>query len=47
LVLLGLQVIDIAEIDGAVPEVAKQYFPGMAVGFRDPRVKVHICDGIK
>jgi spermidine synthase len=42
-----LQEIHIAEIDGDVPEVSKKYFPGMAVGFNDPRVKVHICDGIK
>lgn len=30
-----------------VPEMSKKYFPEMAVGFSDPRVKVHICDGIK
>ena len=30
-----------------VPEVAKQFFPQMAVGFDDPRVQVHITDGIK
>ena len=30
-----------------VPEVAKQFFPEMAVGFDDPRVQVHITDGIK
>jgi spermidine synthase len=43
----ALQEIHIAEIDGDVPEVSKQYFPGMAVGFSDPRVTLHICDGIK
>jgi spermidine synthase len=42
-----VQEIHIAEIDGDVPEVAKEFFPDMAVGFKDPRVKVHICDGIK
>jgi spermidine synthase len=42
-----LQEIHIAEIDGDVPEMSKKYFPSMAVGFSDPRVKVHICDGIK
>jgi spermidine synthase len=47
LLLLLLQEIHIAEIDGDVPEVSKKYFPGMAVGFADPRVTVHICDGIK
>ena len=30
-----------------VPDVAKQFFPNMAVGFEDPRVTVHITDGIK
>lgn len=30
-----------------VPDVAKQFFPQMAVGFDDPRVQVHITDGIK
>ncbi|KAG1677575.1 hypothetical protein FOA52_014473 [Chlamydomonas sp. UWO 241] len=37
----------IAEIDKMVPEVSKRFFPKMAVGFEDPRVQVHICDGIK
>lgn len=35
-----IQEIHIAEIDGAVPEVSKKYFPAMAVGFNDPRVQV-------
>jgi spermidine synthase len=30
-----------------VPETSKQFFPGMALGFEDPRVAVHITDGIK
>jgi hypothetical protein len=30
-----------------VIDVSKQYFPKMAVGFSDPRVSVHVCDGIK
>ena len=30
-----------------VVDVAKQFFPRMAVGFSDPRVQVHITDGIK
>lgn len=47
MLLRPLQEIHIAEIDGDVPEVSKKYFPSMAVGFSDPRVKVHICDGIK
>ena len=30
-----------------VPETSKKFFPEMALGFSDPRVKVHITDGIK
>ena len=30
-----------------VPETSKNFFPEMALGFNDPRVKVIICDGIK
>lgn len=30
-----------------VPETSKKFFPQMALGFSDPRVKVHITDGIK
>eukprot|EP00775_Hariotina_reticulata_P002798 gene2798-3091_t len=43
----SLEEIHIAEIDSGVIEVCKKYFPGMAVGFQDPRVTVHICDGCK
>ena len=30
-----------------VPEVSQRFFPNMALGFDDPRVQVHITDGIK
>jgi len=43
----SLEEIHIAEIDGMVIDVSKKYFPQMAVGFTDPRVSVHVCDGIK
>ncbi len=43
----SLKEIHIAEIDGMVIDVSKKYFPKMAVGFTDPRVSVHVCDGIK
>ena len=43
----SLEEIHIAEIDGMVIDVSKKYFPQMAVGFSDPRVTVHVCDGIK
>ena len=39
--------LDIAELDAMVIEVSKKYFPGMSVGFDDPRVHVHGTDGIK
>ncbi|RZC79732.1 hypothetical protein C5167_042307 [Papaver somniferum] len=38
--------IDICEIDGMVVDVSKQFFPALAVGFEDPRVNVHIGDGV-
>jgi spermidine synthase len=43
----SIEEIHIAEIDGMVPETSKKYLPQMSVGFDDPRVQVHICDGIK
>ncbi len=43
----SLEEIHIAEIDGMVIDVSKKHFPGMAVGYSDPRVSVHVCDGIK
>lgn len=30
-----------------VCNTSKRFFPAMAVGFSDPRVQLHICDGIK
>jgi spermidine synthase len=42
----SLEKIEMAEIDAAVPEISKQYFPQMAVGFSDPRAEVHITDGV-
>lgn len=43
----SLERIEMAEIDGMVPEVSKKHFPQMAIGFSDPRVHLSICDGIK
>ncbi|EPZ52607.1 polyamine aminopropyltransferase [Alicyclobacillus acidoterrestris] len=37
----------LAEIDGAVVEASKKYFPQIAAGLSDPRVDVQIVDGIK
>ncbi|CAN6461772.1 unnamed protein product [Victoria cruziana] len=38
--------IDICEIDAMVVEVSKKFFPNLAVGFEDPRVNLHIGDGV-
>lgn len=43
----NLEQIDIAEIDGGVVKASKEFLPHMARGFSDPRVNVHICDGLK
>jgi spermidine synthase len=42
----SVEQIDICEIDNMVVEVSKEYFPSVAVGFEDPRVKLHIGDGV-
>ncbi|HEY8347634.1 MAG TPA: polyamine aminopropyltransferase [Symbiobacteriaceae bacterium] len=40
--------IDLAEIDGRVIEVCKEYFPQISVALKtDPRVHVHVTDGIR
>ena len=39
--------IDLCEIDGLVIECAKKYFPKVSVGLSDPRVSVHVTDGIE
>lgn len=36
----------LAEIDGRVIEISKQYFPHIASGLSDPRVDVQVADGI-
>ncbi|XP_061355263.1 spermidine synthase-like [Gastrolobium bilobum] len=38
--------IDICEIDKMVIDVYKNFFPDIAIGYQDPRVHVHITDGI-
>ncbi|KAK4402812.1 Spermidine synthase [Sesamum angolense] len=42
----SVEKIDICEIDKMVVDVAKEYFPSVAVGFEDPRVTLHIGDGV-
>lgn len=38
--------IDICEIDEMVVDVSKRFFPDLAVGYDDPRVNLHIGDGV-
>lgn len=40
-----VKTIDFCEIDPEVIEVSKKFLPGLACGFNDPRVNVHIKDG--
>jgi len=42
-----VETIEICELDEMVPRVAKEFFPKMAAGFDDPRVKCHFMDGFK
>lgn len=39
--------IDLVEIDGQVIEVSKKYLPFTACSLNDPRVHIHIEDGVK
>ncbi|KAB5531642.1 hypothetical protein DKX38_018312 [Salix brachista] len=38
--------IDICEIDQMVIDVSKKFFPELAVGFEDPRVRLHVGDAV-
>ena len=40
-----LETLDICEIDGEVVAAAREFLPGTACGYDDPRVNVHIADG--
>ncbi|MDR1674410.1 MAG: polyamine aminopropyltransferase [Oscillospiraceae bacterium] len=42
-----IEKIHLAEIDKAVVDTCKEYFPKLAVGFNDPRVTVYYEDGLK
>lgn len=39
--------IDLCEIDGRVIDVCREWLPKIACGFDDPRVHIHIQDGLK
>ncbi len=38
--------IDLVEIDPAIPEIAKRFFPHKAAALEDPRVHLHLADGL-
>ncbi|KAL3524400.1 hypothetical protein ACH5RR_017234 [Cinchona calisaya] len=40
----SVELIDICEIDKMVIDVSKKFFPQLAVGFDDPRVRLHLGD---
>ncbi|KAK6925965.1 Spermidine synthase, tetramerization domain [Dillenia turbinata] len=40
----SVKLIDICEIDEMVIDISKKFFPDLAVGFEDPRVRLHIAD---
>jgi spermidine synthase len=44
---VSVEQVDICEIDKMVVDVSKEFFPNVAIGFEDPRVNVHIGDGVK
>lgn len=43
----SVELVELVEIDEAVPRVAKQYLRNMAVGFDHPKVKLTIMDGFE
>ncbi|NLZ92781.1 MAG: polyamine aminopropyltransferase [Firmicutes bacterium] len=43
----SLESATLVEIDGAVIEVSKKYFPQISCGLSDPRVKILVADGIE
>lgn len=42
----SVEQVDICEIDKMVVDVSKEFFPDVAIGFQDPRVNLHIGDGM-
>ncbi|KMZ61156.1 Spermidine synthase [Zostera marina] len=42
----SIEQIDICEIDEMVVDISKKFFPKISVGFEDPRVNLHIGDGV-
>eukprot|EP00262_Sarcandra_glabra_P004136 TRINITY_DN15120_c0_g1_i1.p1 TRINITY_DN15120_c0_g1~~TRINITY_DN15120_c0_g1_i1.p1 ORF type:complete len:248 (+),score=39.35 TRINITY_DN15120_c0_g1_i1:58-744(+) len=42
----SVEQIDICEIDKMVVDISKQFFSELAIGYEDPRVTLHIGDGV-
>ncbi|XP_022945657.1 spermidine synthase-like [Cucurbita moschata] len=42
----SVEKIDICEIDKMVVDVSKEFFPRVAIGYEDPRVTLHVGDGV-
>ncbi|MDD2562473.1 MAG: polyamine aminopropyltransferase [Eubacteriales bacterium] len=42
-----IESIDLVEIDGMLVDACREFLPSTAVGYSDPRVRVHIQDGLK
>ncbi|XP_047321597.1 spermine synthase [Impatiens glandulifera] len=43
----SVKLIDICEIDKMVIDVSRKFFPELAIGFEDPRVRLHVCDAVE
>ncbi|KAL2550639.1 Spermine synthase [Forsythia ovata] len=43
----SVELIDICEIDKMVIDVSKKFFPELAIGFEDPRVRLHVGDAVE
>ncbi len=43
----GIESIDVVEIDGMLVDACKEYLPTTAAVYNDPRITVHIQDGLK
>ncbi|XP_006656137.1 spermine synthase-like [Oryza brachyantha] len=42
----SVETIDICEIDQLVIDVCKDFFPQLSIGFKDPRVQLHVGDAV-
>lgn len=42
----SVETLDLVEIDGLVVEAAKRFFPHLSSSFADPRLKLHLADGV-